>query len=131
MPGVFAVPHRDVFFRLYGGYALSVFPSAHSRVARLSDRAWPAVAIAPVATSAQAPLERSWCCHGGIVAEVRHSARAVEMNSGDARKTAKIFLKPRVFGGVISVPDVHLDHRRRVTRFCDVAVFVIVAHAHN
>src|SRR5262245_14697031 len=101
---------------------LRVLLDAHSRVARLSDRAWPAVAVAPVTAAAQAPLKLFWCCHIGIVAEVRHTTRAVEMNGGDALKASKILLKPRVFRGVIGVPDVHLDHRRPVPRVCDMAV---------
>jgi hypothetical protein len=66
-------------------------------VASLSDRARPAVEIALITTPAQKSLKRLWCCHSGIIAEVRHAARAVEMNSGGARKSAKIIFKPGVF----------------------------------
>jgi hypothetical protein len=120
-----------MFFRLYGGVMPGMFLDAHSRVARLSDGARTAVAIAAIATPAQAPLQRFWRYHGGIVTEVRHTPRAVEMNCGGAWKSAKILFKPGVFRGVIRVPDVHLDHRSPVSRVCGMAVFMIVAYVHN
>src|SRR4030095_10540815 len=128
---MFAMPHCLAFFSLHGWDMLGMFLETHSRVARLSDRAWTAVAIASGATSARGSLERFWCCHGGVLAEMRHAARAVEMNRSDARKSAKTLLKTRVFRGVISVPDVHLDYRRPIPRVCDMAVFMIVIHAHH
>jgi hypothetical protein len=120
-----------MFFRLYSGDMPGMFIYTHSRMACLSDRARPTVAIAPIATPSQARLNRFWCCHSGIAAEMSHAARAIEMNSGGARKSAKILFKPGVFRGVIRVPDVHLDHRSPVPSVCDMAVFMIVAHAHN
>jgi hypothetical protein len=114
-----------MFFRLHGWNMLGVLLEPHSWVARLSDRAWPAVALAPVAASFQMSLKRTGRRHGGIVAEMRHAACSVEMNKRYARKTVKVFFKPRVLRGVMSVPDVHFDHRRRALRSCDVAVSMI------
>src|SRR5262249_50662339 len=78
MPGVFTVSHRRMFFRLYGGDMPGMFLDAHSRVARLSDRTRPAVAIAAIPAAAQVSPDRSRCCRGGVVADVRHAACAVK-----------------------------------------------------
>jgi len=57
---------------------------AHARMACLSDRACAAVTITLVTPAPELVFKPLWRGDRGIVAQMRHAARALEMRAGDA-----------------------------------------------
>ena len=68
------------------------------------------VAVAPIAALTERRFEPGWCSLRGIILDVRHSARAVEVRADRSRQLAQIRFKTGVLAGVVGVLDVYLGY---------------------